>query len=72
MYGINPIKIENILMHDFDFHGFSRYGEGRFMVLCPLQYLGIGLKLKIPKTRLKLVAIVLMFSNKKISLYKPM
>ena len=31
---MNPIKIEIILMRDFDFHGFSRYGEGRFTVLC--------------------------------------
>ena len=40
-----------------------------------LQYLGIGLKHKTTKTGLKFVAIILMFSNKKIlkiSLYKPM
>ena len=36
------------------------------------QYLGISLKHNTPTTGLKLVAVVLMFSNKKISLYKPM
>ena len=34
-----------------------------------LQYLGIGSKHKNPKTGLKLVAILLMFSNKNISKY---
>ena len=34
-----------------------------------LQYLGIGPKHKNPKTRLKLVAILLMFSNNTISKY---
>ena len=32
-----------------------------------LQYSGIGLKCETPKTGLKLVAMILMFSNKKIS-----
>ena len=31
---MNPIEIEIILMRDFDFHGFSRYAEGPFTVLC--------------------------------------
>ena len=31
---MNPIEIEIILTRNFDFHGFSRYGEGRFTVLC--------------------------------------
>ena len=34
VYGMNPIEIEIILMRDFDFHGFSEFGEGRFTVLC--------------------------------------
>ena len=28
------IEIKNILTCDFDFHGFSRYGEEHFTVLC--------------------------------------
>ena len=35
VYGMTPIEIEIVLMRDFDFHGFLRYGEGRFTVLCP-------------------------------------
>ena len=31
---MNLTEIGIILMRDFDFHGFSRYGEGRFTVLC--------------------------------------
>ena len=34
VYRMNPIEIESILMSDFDFHGFSRYGEGRFTLFC--------------------------------------
>ena len=30
--------MEIILMRDFDFHGFSRYGEWRFTVLCRNDY----------------------------------
>ena len=35
---MNPTEIENILTRDFDFHGFSRYGEGRFTVSCHVFY----------------------------------
>ena len=31
---MNPIEIEIIWKRNFDFHGFSRCGEGRFTVLC--------------------------------------
>ena len=38
VYGMNPIEIEIFLKRNFDFHGFSRCGEGRFTVLCPRFY----------------------------------
>ena len=36
VYEMNPLKIRNLLAHEFDFHGFSRYGGGAFHGIMPL------------------------------------